>query len=128
MRALEPSVLQRSAGHIASNTDVIEAFNLGTVAVKAALAGQTGVFSTLRRTSDKPYCVEYGTEDVAVIANTEKKVPVEWISPEGNDVTEEMVRYLRPLIRGVAQTPYRNGLPDYIDIRHLDARTQKYRN
>ncbi|MBR5427010.1 MAG: 6-phosphofructokinase [Clostridia bacterium] len=128
VRALEPSVLQRSAGHIASNTDVIEAFNLGTVAVKAALAGQTGVFSTLRRTSDKPYCVEYGTEDVAVIANTEKKVPVEWISPEGNDVTEEMVRYLRPLIRGVAQTPYRNGLPDYIDIRHLDARAQKYGN
>ena len=127
VRALEPSVLQRSAGHIASLTDVNEAFNLGTVAVRAALEGQSGVFSTLRRTSDKPYCVEYSTEDVAVVANNEKNVPREWINEEGNDVKEEMVRYLKPLVRGVAQTPYRNGLPDYIDVRHLDIRKQKYK-
>lgn len=127
VRALEPSVLQRSAGHIASLTDVNEAFNLGTVAVMAATEGQSGVFSTLRRTSDKPYCVEYGTEDVAMVANNEKTVPREWINEEGNDVKEEMVRYLKPLIRGVVQTPYRNGLPDYIDVRHLDAIKQKYK-
>ena len=126
VRALELSVLQRSAGHIASLCDVNEAFNLGTVAVRAAEEGETGVFSTLTRTSDKPYCVEYGVEDVAVVANEEKKVPREWINEEGNDVTDEMVTYLRPLIRGVAQTPYRNGLPDYIDIRHLDVKSQKY--
>lgn len=127
VRALEPSVLQRSAGHIASHTDVTEAFNLGLVAVRAATQGQSGVFSTLRRTSDKPYCVEYGTEDVAVVANNEKNVPREWINEEGNDVTEEMVRYLKPLVRGVAQLSYRNGLPDYIDVRHLDLRKQKYK-
>lgn len=127
VRALEPSVLQRSAGHITSLTDVNEAFNLGTVAVRAALEGQSGVFATLRRTSDKPYCVEYSTEDVAVVANNEKNVPREWINEEGNDVREEMVRYLKPLVRGVAQTPYRNGLPDYIDVRHLDIRKQKYK-
>lgn len=126
VRALEPSVIQRSAGHISSLTDVEEAFNLGTVAVRAAVAGKSGVFSTLRRISDKPYSVEYSTENVAVVANTEKLVPRSWINPEGNDVTQEMVDYLSPLIEGVVQTPYRNGLPDYIDIRHLDVRKQKY--
>ena len=128
VRALEPSVLQRSAGHICSLCDVNEAFNLGSVAVRAALDGKTGVFSTLRRTSDKPYCVEYYTEDVAVVANNEKRVPRGWINQEGNDVTEEMVTYLRPLIRGTVQTPFRSGLPDYIDIRHLDIKAQKYKD
>ncbi len=128
VRALEPSVLQRSAGHIASLCDVNEAFNLGTVAVRAAEEGKTGVFATLHRTSDKPYCVSYGTEDIAVVANQEYKVPRTWINAQGNDVTEEMVRYLKPLIRGVSQTPYRAGLPDYIDIRHLDSMQQKYTN
>ena len=128
VRALEPSVLQRSAGHIVSLCDVNEAFNLGTVAVNAALEGKTGVFASLRRTSNKPYCVEYCTEDVAIVANAEKTVPREWINDEGNDVTKEMVTYLRPLIRGVVQTPYRSGLPDYIDIRHLDTTKQKYTN
>ncbi|MBQ9531698.1 MAG: 6-phosphofructokinase [Eubacterium sp.] len=128
VRALEPSVLQRSAGHIISQTDVNEAFNLGTVAARAAEEGKTGVFATLKRTSNKPYTVQYGVEDVKVIANQENKVPRDFISKEGNDVTQKMITYLRPLIRGVAQTPFRNGLPDYIDIRHLDVREQKYRN
>ena len=129
VRALEPSVLQRSAGHIASLTDVNEAFNLGSVAVRAAVEEkETGVFSTLVRTSNKPYCVAYDTEKVAVVANEEKTVPVEWINEEGNDVTEEMVTYLRPLIRGTVQTPFRGGLPDYVDIRHLDVRKQRYRD
>lgn len=126
VRALEPSVIQRSAGHISSLTDVEEAFNLGTIAVRAAVSGKSGVFSTLRRISDKPYSVEYSTENVAVVANTEKLVPRSWINPEGNDVTQDMVDYLRPLIEGVVQTPYRNGLPDYIDVRHLNVRKQKY--
>ena len=127
VRALEPSVLQRSAGHIVSLCDVNEAFNLGSVAVRAATEGESGVFATLHRTSNKPYCVSYGTEDVSVIANREKRVPRAWINAAGNDVTEEMVTYLKPLIRGVAQTPFRAGLPDYIGIRHLDARAQNYR-
>lgn len=128
VRALEPSVLQRSAGHIASLNDVNEAFNLGSVAVRAATEGKTGVFSTLRRTSDKPYCVEYDIEKVEVVANREKTVPLEWINEDGNDVTDEMVTYLKPLIRGTVQTPFRGGLPDYVDIRHLDVRKQRYRD
>ncbi len=128
VRALEPSVLQRSAGHIISQTDVNEAFNLGTVAARAAEEGETGVFATLKRVSNKPYSVQYGIEDVKVVANPENKVPRDYINEEGNDVTDKMIAYLRPLIRGVAQTPFRNGLPDYVDIRHLDVRAQKYRN
>lgn len=128
VRSLEPSVIQRSAGHISSLTDVEEAFNLGTVAVEAALKGKSGIFSTIRRISNKPYTVEYTTEDVAVVANREKKVPRSWINKDGNDVTDEMIAYVRPLIEGVVQTPYRNGLPDYIDIRHLDVKKQNYKN
>lgn len=128
VRALEPSVIQRSAGHISSLTDVEEAFNLGQVAVRAAVEGKSGVFSTIRRISDKPYSVEYAIEEVSVVANAEKKVPRSWINKEGNDVTEEMISYLRPLIEGIAQTPYRNGLPDYIDIRHLDIKKQRYKD
>lgn len=127
VRALEPSVIQRSAGHISSLTDVEEAFNLGEVAVRAAIDGRSGVFSTLRRISNRPYSIKYSIEDVGVAANTEKKVPRSWINKEGNGVTRQMIDYLRPLIEGVVQTPYRNGLPDYIDIRYLDSKKQKYK-
>lgn len=126
VRALEPGVLQRSAAHIASHTDMNEAFSLGEVAVKAAVGGQTGVFSTIRRTSDSPYCVKYGTEDVRVVANAVKTVPREWINAEGNYVTEEFLNYVRPLVVGIPQVPYRNGLPDYIDVRHLNTKEQRY--
>lgn len=126
VRALEPGVLQRSTAHIASLTDINEAFNLGEVAVKAAVNEKTGVFSTIKRTNDSPYCVEYGTEDVRVVANAVKTVPREWINEEGNYVTEEFLNYVRPLVVGIAQVPYRNGLPDYIDVRHLNSKVQKY--
>ena len=126
VRALEPSVLQRSAGHTASMTDVTEAYNLGVVAVKAALDGKTGVFSTLRRISDLPYTVDYYTEQVSVVANNEKLVPRSWINEQGNDVTNKMIEYLSPLVKGVPQVPYRNGLPDYIGLSHLDVKKQKY--
>lgn len=126
VRSLEPSVLQRSSGHTSSLTDVMEAFNLGTVAVRAALDGETGVFSSLKRTSNTPYTVEYCTEKVSVIANAEKKVPRKWINEAGNDVTQELIEYIRPLLRGIPQVPYINGLPDYMDISHLDNKKQSY--
>lgn len=128
VRALEPSVLQRSAGHTASMTDITEAYNLGVVAVKAALDGKTGVFSTLRRISDLPYTVDYYTEQVSVVANNEKLVPRSWINEQGNDVTQKMIEYLSPLVKGVPQVPYRNGLPDYIGLSHLDIKKQKYKD
>lgn len=128
VRALEPSVLQRSAGHTASLTDITEAQNLGSVAVQAALKGESGVFSTLRRTSNNPYTVEYSTERVSVVANAVKTVPLEWITPSGNDVTKAMVDYIKPLVKGVPQIPYRDGLPDYVNVSYLDKKEQKYKN
>ncbi|MDE6470422.1 MAG: 6-phosphofructokinase [Eubacterium sp.] len=128
VRALEPSILQRSAGHTASLTDMTEAQNLGAVAVRAAVRGETGVFSTLHRTSDNPYSIKYSTEKVSVIANAEKTVPLEWITESKNDVTQEMVDYLKPLVRGMPQVPYRDGLPDYVGIAYLDMKKQKYKD
>ena len=63
---------------------------------------------------------------MSIVANAEKTVPLEWINDEGNDVTDEFIDYIRPLVRGVPQVPYRNGLPDYIDVSHLDKKTQEY--
>lgn len=120
VRCLELGVLQRSAGHYASVTDIREAYNLGVYAVAAAIKGESGKFSTLKRISSKPYIVEYGTENVSVVANQEKKVPRSWINKDGNDVTEEMLDYLRPLVKGSPQIPEKNGLPNYIQISHLD--------
>lgn len=126
VRSLELSVLQRSAGHTASLTDITEAENLGMVAVKAAVAGKSGEFSTLRRISNNPYSVEYYTERVGVVANAEKTIPRNWLNADGNDVTPEMVEYLKPLVRGVPQIPYRNGLPDYVNVSYLDKKKQRY--
>lgn len=120
VRCLELGVLQRSAGHYASVTDIREAYNLGVYAVSAALKGESGKFSTLKRISTKPYIVEYGTQNVSVVANQEKKVPRNWINDAGNDVTQEMLDYLRPLVKGSPQIPEKNGLPNYIQISHLD--------
>lgn len=128
VRALEPSVLQRSAGHTASLTDITEAQNLGMVAVKAAVDGESGIFSTLRRVSNKPYAIEYYTERVSVAANSEKTVPLEWITKDGNDVTDDMIEYIKPLVLGVPQIPYRNGLPDYVNVSYLDKKQQDYKN
>ena len=128
VRALELSVLQRSAGHTASLTDVDEAYNLGVYAVKAALNGETGVFSTLVRKSNEPYVVDYTTQDISVVANQEKIVPREWINDAGNDVTSEMVEYLKPLVNGVPMLPYIDGLPAYLDISHLDSHQQNYKD
>lgn len=126
VRSLEPSILQRSAGHSVSLTDMTEAQNLGSVAVRAAVKGETGVFSTLHRIADNPYSVEYSTEKVSVIANAEKTVPLEWITEDKHDVTQEMIDYLKPLVRGMPQVPYRDGLPDYVGIAYLDMKKQKY--
>lgn len=126
VRSLELSVLQRSAGHTASLTDITEAQNLGIYAVKAAVAGESGVFSTLRRISNAPYAVEYYTEKVSVVANAIKRFPRQWINDEGNDVTDDMIEYIKPLVKGVAQIPYRDGLPDYVNVSYLDNKKQEY--
>ena len=114
VRSIELNILQRCASHLASATDLEESFKLGEKAVEAALSGHTGEMSVIRRISDVPYEIEYGTAPVEQIANFEKKVPRSWISEEGNDVRKEVLTYLRPLIQGEVETRYVNGLPQVL--------------
>ena len=112
-RAIQFSTLQRAAAHHASKTDLDEAYQCGYRAVEAALVGKTGVMVTLTRTCDEPYLIRYDIADLAMIANKEKKVPAGWLTKNGTDVSEEMMVYLRPLVRGEASEVMAGGLPQF---------------
>ena len=114
VRSVELNVLQRCAAHISSATDVSEAFHLGEKAVDAVLNGHTDEMTSLRRISNEPYLVEYTTVPVSEVANKEKKIPREWINEAGNDVKQELVDYLKPLIEGELKMEYSQGIPNYI--------------
>ena len=120
VRSIEVNVLQRAAAHMASLTDIEEATSLGKKAVELAANGVTSAMTIIRRESSSPYVVSYSSEDISGIANEAKSVPVEWINAAGNDVTEEMVEYLAPLIVGETPVVYENGLPRYAKIPHLN--------
>lgn len=119
VRSIELNVLQRCAGHIASRTDITESFSLGQAAVKYAAEGKTGIMAAIERISNDPYQWVIKSADVADIANEAKSVPVEWINEAGNDVTDEMIDYLRPLIIGEVSLQYKDGLPVYLPVNHL---------
>jgi len=119
VRSVELNILQRCATHQASLTDLEESVKLGEKACELAKDGKTGLMATVTRTSDKPYEVVYGGHPVCEIANGVKAVPREWINERGNDVTEEMLTYLKPLIKGEAKVEYVDGLPQYLDVTHL---------
>ena len=113
-RSIELSSLQRSASHCASRVDILEAYQVGGAAVKAADEGDSGKMVVLTRLSDDPY--QSGTEvkDVHKIANDEKLVPREWVTEDGSYVTDEFVNYVRPLIQGDVSPVMVDGIP-----RHL---------
>ena len=113
-RAIEFSTLQRAATHIASLTDINEAFQVGHDAVVAANEGKTGMMITLDRNGDDPYQCGTSAYDIHAIANVERKVPDEWITADGTDLTDDFENYGRPLIRGELMPLYVNGTP-----RHL---------
>ncbi|MBR3769470.1 MAG: 6-phosphofructokinase [Lachnospiraceae bacterium] len=119
VRSVEINVLQRCAAHLASQTDLTESVMLGRKAVMYSEEGITACMTVLNRVSNEPYTVEYQYAEIKNIANEIKSVPKEWINDAGNDVTEEMMQYLHPLIQGEANISYQNGLPAYADIRHL---------
>ena len=110
-RAIELSILQRSAAHIQSDVDVEEAFTCGEKAVEFALSGLSKKMVCMKRISNNPYKIEYYPEDVSKIANAEKKIPREWINKEGNFVTEELKQYVGPLICKDYYEDY--GMPNY---------------
>lgn len=121
VRSVEINVLQRCAAHQASQTDLDEAFNSGEKAVRLAEAGITGSMVIMTRTDNAPYTIAYDYAEIAGIANEAKSVPVGWINERGNDVTDELVDYIRPLIKGEVSLNYENGVPVYMDVPHLKA-------
>lgn len=109
--------LQRSARHIASKTDVEQAYAVGKNAVKFALSGKDNVMVTIDRHSDKPYRWSVGTAPLARVANVERKMPKSFITRDGFGITASGRRYLSPLIKGEDYPSFKNGLPKYARIK-----------
>jgi len=115
-----PDYLQRSARHLASNTDWEQAQAAGRAAVQFALAGQNAVMPVITRTSDSPYRWKIEAAPLNKIANHEKKMPASFIRRDGFGITDRARRYLAPLIQGEAPLPYgRDGLPEYITLKNV---------
>ena len=111
--------LQRAARHIASKTDVDQAYALGRAAVELALAGRNSVMPIIVRHTDEPYTWSIGEAALADVANQERKLPREFISADGFGISDAGRRYLLPLIQGEDYPPYREGLPAYVQLRNL---------
>jgi 6-phosphofructokinase len=114
--------LQRSARHVASKTDVEQAYAVGKAAVEYALAGLNAVMPAIKRLSSKPYRWKLVPVPISEVANVEKKVPRHFISEDGFGITAACRRYLEPLIAGEDPPPYRDGLPAYVRIRGVAVR------
>jgi ATP-dependent phosphofructokinase / diphosphate-dependent phosphofructokinase len=114
-----PDYLQRSARHIASETDVQHAYAVGRAAVEFAIAGKSGVMPAIRRLNDQPYRWDIIEAPLSEVANREKLLPPDFISADGFGITETARRYLAPLIVGEAYPPFRNGLPDYAKLQNV---------
>jgi ATP-dependent phosphofructokinase / diphosphate-dependent phosphofructokinase len=109
--------LQRSARHIASKTDVDQAYAVGKAAVQYALAGMNAVMPAIKRLASKPYRWKIVPVPLADVANVEKTVPRHFITEDGIGITTACRRYLEPLIAGEDYPPYRDGLPAYVRIK-----------
>jgi 6-phosphofructokinase 1 len=109
--------LQRAARHVASKVDVEQAYAVGKVAVEYAVKGMNAVMPAIKRRSSRPYRWQIVPVPLAAVANVEKKVPREFVSPDGFGITAACRRYLEPLIAGEDYPPYRHGLPAYVRIK-----------
>ncbi len=110
--------LQRSARHLASATDVAQAYAVGEAAVKLALEGKNSVMPTIVRSSDTPYRWEIGEAPLSAIANVEKFMPRDYITPDGFGISALGRQYLAPLIQGEDAPPYIDGMPHYVRLQH----------
>ncbi len=111
--------LQRAARHIASKTDVGQAYELGAKAVELALAGHNAVMPTVQRLSDVPYRYKIGVAPLAKVANVEKFMPRNFISRDGFGITEKCKAYLRPLIQGEDYPAFKHGMPVYVTLKNV---------
>ena len=113
-RAIEFSTLQRAASHIASLRDIEEAVEVGKRAVEEVNQGNTGMMVTLKRVSDEPYKCETDIYDIHDIANVEKKIPAEWIDEKNHQMSDEFIKYARPLIIGELLPIFKDGVPTHL--------------
>lgn len=114
VRSIELNTPQRCAGHLLSETDIEESAVIGAAGVQAAIAGESGKMMVYKRVSDEPYEIITATADISLAANEEKTVPDSYINAEGNDVTDEFIKYALPLIQGELKIVYSNGIPVHI--------------
>jgi 6-phosphofructokinase len=111
--------LQRAARHLASKTDVEQAYAVGKAAVAYALAGHNAVMPTVVRKSSRPYVWEIGMASLSEVANVEKFMPREFISADGYGITDPCREYLYPLIGGEDYPQYENGLPRFVTLKNV---------
>ena len=123
VRGIEFSLLQRCAAHCASQTDVEESFEAGKMAVQYAVSGVTDKMVGFERSKDAKgkYTCNIKLFDLVDVANAEKKVPLEWINAEGNNVTKEFIEYALPLIQGQPKMTYENGVPRFANLKKVKA-------
>ena len=123
VRGIELSLLQRCGAHLASATDVNEAFTAGKTAVEAAVQGVTGKMVAFKRVYvDGKYTCEMELLPLSSVANYEKKVPLEWINEEHNGLKHEFIDYVLPLIQGEPKLPLENSLPRYARLKKVLAK------
>jgi ATP-dependent phosphofructokinase / diphosphate-dependent phosphofructokinase len=121
--------LQRAARHLASKSDVEQAYALGEKAVEFAIAGENSIMPTVDRISNDPYEWKIGKANLADVANVEKMMPMEYITEDGFGITQSCKEYLYPLIEGEAYPPYKaNGMPDYVTLKlqSVDKKLEKF--
>lgn len=120
VRGIELSLLQRCAAHCASQTDIDEAYMAGKVAVEQAILGETGKMVAFRRDGDKNnYICTPILLPLESVANFEKKVPLEWINSDGNDVTDEFINYVLPLIQGEPDRKLECSMPRFARLKKI---------
>ena len=110
--------LQRSARHLASETDLKQAYAVGEAAVKSAIKGEKSRMITVLRKSQKPYKWAIGTTKLANVANNEKMMPKKFITANGYGITKSCKEYMEPLINGEAYPPYKHGLPVFCELKN----------
>ncbi|OHC68784.1 MAG: 6-phosphofructokinase [Rhodocyclales bacterium GWA2_65_20] len=111
--------MQRAARHIASKTDVDQAYATGKAAVEYALKGHNSVMPTIDRVSNQPYKWKVGMAPLAKVANVEKMMPKNFITADGFGVTAKCREYLAPLMKGEDYPPYKDGLPQYVTLKNV---------
>lgn len=117
VRSIELNVMQRCSSHLCSKTDIDEAEQIGSAGVRCALKGETGRVMVFRRIADMPYTVVIEPADASQIANREKFLPREFLTPAGNNISDRAIAYFLPLIQGELNLVMQQGIPEHFTIQ-----------